>query len=154
METIVDIINHISDLTLTTSGRSALYEESLICFLLNPMFGVGMGYTGNNLPLENFCIYWFHCTPLQVIASMGIVGVMAYGYYYFVRGKIMFSNLRRFNITLSLGIIAFEIQSMMDAGSFLPFPYVLIIVVLTAMLEHNNSQESKVFMQSINIVKE
>ncbi len=154
MDTVSEILNRISDLTFTTTGRSALYEEALICFLTNPMFGVGMGYTGNNLHLADFCIYWFHCTPLQVIASMGIVGVMAYGYYYFVRGKIMFSNLRRFNITLSLGIIAFEIQSMMDAGSFLPFPYVLIIVVLTAMLEHNNSQESKVFMQSINIVKE
>lgn len=154
MDTITDIINHISDITFTTAGRSALYEEALICFLLNPMFGVGMGYTGNNLSLANFCIYWFHCTPLQIIASMGIVGVVAYVYYYFMRGKIMFSNLRRFNITISLGIIAFEIQSMMDAGSFLPFPYILIIVVLTAMLEHNNSQESKVFMQSINIVNE
>ena len=34
MDTVSEILNRISDLTFTTTGRSALYEESLICFLL------------------------------------------------------------------------------------------------------------------------
>ena len=87
----------------------------------------------------------------KVVASMGVIGIVAYAYFYFVRGKIMFNNLKRFNITLSLGIIAFEIQSLMDAGSFIPFPYLLIIIVLTAMIEHNNGFENKTFMKTINI---
>lgn len=151
MDFVLDLIEHISDLTMTSSGRWKLYDEALICFLINPMFGVGMGYMGNNLILADFCIYWFHCTPLQVIASMGIIGVVAYAYYYFMRGKIMFNNLKRFNILLSFGIISFEIQSFLDAGTFLPFPYVFIIIVMTAALEHNNSVDKKTFLQSINI---
>ncbi len=148
---IMEAIAHISELTFTTTGRSNLYEEALVCFIKNPMFGVGMGYVGPNLPLADFCIYWFHNTLLQALASMGIIGVLAYCYYYFVRGKIMFSNFKRFNVSISLGIIAFEIQSLMDAGSFLPMPYVLIVVILTAILEFNNTKESKTFMKSIDV---
>ena len=151
-ELVIDIIRHISDINFTTSGRSNLYEEALVSFLKNPVFGVGIGYRGTNLAgLPEICIYWFHCTLLQVVASMGVIGIVAYAYFYFVRGKIMFNNLKRFNITLSLGIIAFEIQSLMDAGSFIPFPYLLIIIVLTAMIEHNNGFENKTFMKTINI---
>ena len=150
-EFILKAFEHISDLSFTTSGRSNLYEEALVCFIKNPMFGVGMGYVGPNLHLADFCIYWFHNTLLQALASMGIIGVLAYCYYYFVRGRIMFSNFKRFNVSISLCIIAFEIQSLMDAGSFLPVPYVLIVVILTAILEFNNTKESKTFMKSIDV---
>lgn len=142
-------IDRVLNMTLTSSGRNELFDEALICFLANPMFGVGMGYTGNNFNVPDFCIYWYHSTPLQIIASMGVIGIIAYVYFYFVRGKIMFSNLKRFNIALSIGIIAFELQSFVDNLTFTPFPYMLIIIVLTAMLEHNNSVENKTFMQSI-----
>ncbi len=148
---VLKLIDHISNMTLTTSGRTNLYEEALVCFLRNPVFGAGLGYMGNNLYLPDFCIYWFHCTPLQIIGSLGIVGIVAYIYFYWVRGKIMFSNLNRFNITISLSIIAFEIQALLDTGTFTPFPYMLIIIVLTAMLEHNNSKVNKTFMKSINL---
>lgn len=150
----IELLEHVSSLTMTSSGRRDLYSEALLCFLKNPMFGVGIGYVGSNFDMPDFCMYWYHNTILQIIASTGIVGVVAYGYFYIARGKIMFSNLKRFNIILSIAILSLEFQSMFDNTTFVPFPYMLIIIVLTTTLEYSNSTEKKTFMASINMTND
>ena len=124
-----------------SSGRNYLYKEALALFLKYPLFGAGLGYIGNMFDVPPFCIYWFHSTPFQIIGCMGIVGIIAYSIFYIARGVIMFSNLKQFNIVLSIAIIGFEIHSMFDTGTFTPFPYMFIIIFLTAFLEYNNKQE-------------
>lgn len=152
--TLMKLLQKISDMTFTSSGRNTLYEEAMYNFVSNPMFGAGIGYVGNNFNMPDFCIYWYHSTIFQIIGSTGILGIFAYAYFYFVRGKIMFNNLKRFNIILSASIISFEIHSLVDTGTFTPFPYMFIIIALTAVLEYNNSRENMTFLKTINLKNE
>lgn len=148
---VANIIQKIINMDFTTSGRDVLYQEAIENFVQNPVFGAGLGYIGSSFNMPDFCIYWYHSTIFQVIGSMGIVGIFAYAYFYFSRGLIMFKSLKRFNIIISLGLIAFEIHSLFDTGTFTPFPFMLIVIALTAVLEYNNTTEKMSFMKSVQI---
>ena len=84
-----------------TSGRDVLYKEAIELFKAHPLFGVGRGYLGPNYKLNSVGVYWFHSTVLQVAATMGIVGLAAYAYYYYVRFAILFKNFKYSFKTLS-----------------------------------------------------
>ena len=87
------------------SGRIKLFKEAWELFKAHPIFGVGKGYVGTGTPTNEIGIYWFHSTFFQVIASMGIVGLMAYVYYYWARLKILFSNIKNsFNFVCICGL--------------------------------------------------
>lgn len=151
---IVSIIDKLTSASFSTSGRTDLYTEAIANFIKNPMFGNGLGYVGSNWDVPGFCIYWYHSNIFQIIGSMGIVGIIAYTYYYFARAKVMFSNLKRFNMALSFGIITFEIHCILNPETFIPFPFMMIVIVLTAILEYNNAKESTTFMKSVNVTND
>ena len=125
-----------------SSGRDSLFKEAYKLFIQNPIFGSGVGYVGNIFTVPDFCMYWFHSTLFQVIGNMGLVGIIAYSIFYITRGITMFSSLKPFNILISLAILGFEAHSMVDVGTFNPFPFMFIIIILTAFLEYSNSIDS------------
>ena len=60
---------------------------------------------------------------MEILASMGIVGVLAYLYYYAMRLKAVFvkSNIKnRFPLFVFISWIAFEGQSLVDVGLLEP----------------------------------
>lgn len=150
-EEFVEVLNFASNsMHSGTSGRDSLYKESIQLFVAHPIFGVGLGYIGNFFKIPPHGIYWFHSTLFQIMANMGLVGLIAYAIYYIQRGVIMFSNPKQFNMVLAISIIAFEINSMMEVGTFTPFPYMFILIFMTAFIEHNNNRESN-YLSPINV---
>lgn len=133
-----------------STNRDNIYREGIQLFFQHPIFGVGIGYVGNIYDMPTFGMYWFHNTLLQEMASLGVVGVIAYSIYYIQRGVIMFANTTPFNMLISFSILAFELNSLLEAGSFTPFPFIFIIIFITAFMEFNNKKTSN-YLSPINI---
>ncbi len=125
-----------------SSGRTDLYKEAWSLFKAHPFLGVGIGYVGIYegilFDLDAIGFYWFHSTLFQVIASAGIVGIIAYLYYYCARLYVLFKNIKNsFNLFILAIWIGFEGYSMIDTGTFVPYPNMMLIIVMTLILELN-----------------
>ena len=119
------------------SGRDDLYAEAWDLFKLHPFQGNGLGFEGT---YGNFGdaikMYWFHSTLFQVLACMGIIGILAYGYSYVIKGIVLCKNWRNaFNLFVVVVFIGFEGYSMMDTGTFIPGGYPLIVLILMCLVE-------------------
>lgn len=125
--------------------RLQLIPRGIEDFLANPLFGRGIGYMGNNDVHNNaeFTLCWYHCSPIQVIGSFGIAGILAYGFLIFQRIKTLFKNPTFFNITIFLSYIALEMMSFVNPGIFVPFPYLFLVTIYFVIMERCNSNDDK-----------
>ena len=131
---------------LTSSSRMELYKESLRGFARHPVFGLGGGYDGTNYEnhVEGVTFYWFHSTLFQVIGGYGLLGIFAFGFSYF-RKAIILKEVKHdiFFLFILLSFVGFELYSMIDTGTFVPIPNMMIIMVTYAVLEHDKRLKIK-----------
>ncbi len=138
MDKINAMIVSLMERGMGTSGRTDLYQEAWDCFKAFPFFGAGLGYSGPNFEINVMSTYWFHSTFFQVIGCMGIVGFAAYVYYYVIRAKLLFKDIKNtFNLFIMAIWIGFEGYSMIDTGTFVPYPNMMFIIISTLLLELN-----------------
>jgi len=130
---------------LKSNSRVLLYKDAWKQFINHPLFGVGTGYDGPDYEnhVEGIVFYWFHSTFFQVIGSMGIIGIVAYGISYFKRAKIVFNNILRDNFVVFsfLSLLGFELYSLVDTGTFVPLPTMMIVFILLAILEKYHKEQ-------------
>lgn len=120
------------------SDRDLLWIEAWDLFKAHPFQGVGFGYMGSmqSIVHEAIGIYYFHSTLFQILACMGILGVFAYGYSYAMKGILIFKNPRNtFNLFLIVVLIGFEGYSMIDTGTMIPFPYMMLMTIIMCVVE-------------------
>ena len=132
----------VSSKLIINSGeaREKLYGLAWENFKRLPIFGTGLGYMGD-LSFYNpkaWCMYWYHSTVFQILGSLGITGVICYGYQYIVRGKEMLKNLNFFGIFTALSFIGYELYQVVNVGNFVPVPYVIILLFIFVVLERYN----------------
>lgn len=143
MNRINSILTSLGNRGFGPSLRNELYEEAWALFKAHPLFGVGKGYMGDITPPSEIGIYWFHSTFFQVIASMGIMGIVAYAYFYAVRIKILFKNIKNsFNLFCLAVFIGFEGYSLINTGTFVAFPYMCLVIAMTLLLERTQEDFS------------
>ena len=122
-----------------------LYKDALREFANHPIFGVGCGYDGPDYEnhVEEIVFYWFHSTFFQVVGSMGLVGIVAYGANYIMRAKILFRDIAKdtFVLFTALSLAGFELYSLIDTGTFVPLPTMMIVFVLFAILEKHHKEQ-------------
>lgn len=144
IESIVNRV-HVGDDVDITSGRFDLYKEAWQVFKENPFLGGGMGYDGHCSGMrnpDNINQYWFHSTLFQIIGCMGIVGIAAYLYYYIVRFGIVIKGMikqHKFAFFVFVAWLGFEGYSMIDTGTMIPFPNMMLVAVMTYILELTSS---------------
>lgn len=129
------------------SIRLQLIPRGIEDFKANPIFGRGIGYMGNRdiHKSADFALCWYHCSPIQVIGSFGVVGVAAYGYLIYLRIKTLLKNMTFFNIIMFISYIGLGMMSLVNPGIFAPFPYLFLITLYFVMIERcNNSEDKKV----------
>ena len=118
-------------------------------FLANPVFGKGLGYSGN-VDLYNpvkGAANWYHMMPFQIIGSLGLVGALAYGYQFFGRIRLIFQKPSPSALTLGLSYAGILLMSMVNPGEFCPIPYELLAVLLFIFLElPNQNQPTNAFL--------
>ncbi len=139
---VTDVVQSVIDRGMDSAGRELLYKEAIALFKQYTLLGVGLGYSGDNFNINVMSFYWFHSTLFQVIANMGIVGLVVYVFYYFIRLKQVFINIKH---TFNLFILAmwggFEGYSLIDVGTFSPYPNMMLIIISCLMLELPSSRK-------------
>ena len=108
-------------------------------FLSHPIFGIGIA---NMKDVGIFKAYvpgslmFYHNAVIQVISSMGLVGVAAYGWMLFSRLKMLWIGRKRKRIAvLALSYIGIGLMSMTNPGIFCPFPEAGLLTLMFAIAE-------------------
>jgi len=110
-------------------------------FLTNPMFGVGIGYTGNvdiYSPVKG-AMNWYHMWLAQIIGGLGITGILAYGYQLVERLVIFFKNRTLLTFTLFMSYGGLFLMSQVNPGEFCPAPYAMLAVTYFALMEKDRT---------------
>jgi hypothetical protein len=121
----------------STEVRAAHYARGINDFLTHPIFGTGLGYMGNRdvHASVDFALCWYHCAPIQVCASFGIVGIITYSYQFIKRNMLIWRKATLFNMTIFLSYISLEMMSLVNPGIFCPIPYLLYVTLFMVLVE-------------------
>ena len=126
------LFRRLAESGLNSNGRIDLYNEGIDVFLRNPIFGAGFDYES---PLYQEMIphstgpSYFHSTFLQIFASLGIVGFLAYLYFYYWRYRIALTNLDGLKFAFLVGMLVFECYGFIDNVFFQPQGYFILLVI-------------------------
>lgn len=107
-------------------------------FLSNPFNGVGIGNFKNIGIFPGIIpgsIVFYHNFVLQIMASMGFVGIAAYSYVFYKR-FLMIWNMRMTNVLVfGISYAGVLMMSLTNPGIFCPFPEAAILVIMFAVIE-------------------
>lgn len=123
--------------------RVSLFSRAFKDFNSNPIFGTGLAYMGNMdvHHAAQFALCWYHCEPLQIIGSLGIVGIIAYIYQLCTRLYIFIKKRTVFNITILVSYLGIEMMSLVNPGVFCPLPYLFLVTMFIVIVEKVNAIE-------------
>ncbi len=139
--------------------RLGLFARAFYDFKSNPIFGTGLTYFGNRDVFHNakFALCWYHCEPLQIIASFGLVGVVAYVYQALTRLYIMLKRTTVFNVAVLVSYIGVEMMSLVNPGVFCPVPYLFLVTMFVVIVEKCNekgeNETIEIFRKKLGKVK-
>ncbi len=122
-------------------GKKGTNEGSRVIknFLDNPMFGQGLGSTANldiYTPKKG-ALCWYHMMTPQIIGSLGIMGILGYGYQ--IVSRIWLSVKRIMNpfaIALTISYLGVFMMSQVNPGELCPLPYELLVVIMYIFIEN------------------
>ncbi len=117
--------------------RAKHYARGISDFLKHPIFGTGLGYMGNRdvHASKKFALCWYHCAPIQVCASFGIIGIITFAYQFIKRIILIWRRATLFNMTIFLSYISLEMMSLVNPGVFCPMPYLLYVTLFMVIVE-------------------
>lgn len=120
-------------------ARVNLYRLAWQNFREHPIFGTGLAYDGGMYYRpEAWCIYWYHSTIFQIVGSLGIVGLIAYGYQEIVRFFTLINVKSAFNLFVLLSFAGFAGYSMVNVGYFVPLPFVAMMIHIFIVVDRYN----------------
>ena len=115
-------------------------------FLSNPIFGIGIG---NIKDIEVFkaivpgCIVFYHNIIIQVISSMGILGIVAYSWHFIARAGLIWKNRRSECFAIyGFSYLGILLMSLTNPGIFCPFPEAGLLVLIFALLENESENNN------------
>ncbi len=120
-----------------TEVRAIHYARGINDFLSQPIFGTGLGYMGNRdvHASKEFALCWYHCEPIQIAASFGVVGIVAFVYQFIRRNILIWKKATLFNMTIFLSYISLEMMSLVNPGILCPLPYLFLITLFMVVVE-------------------
>ncbi len=106
-------------------------------FKEHPIVGQGLGYDGTQGIYEprKGALYFYHCAPAQIIASLGSVGILAYLTQCVMQARVLLRNRSRTAATVAISILALWGMSMVNPGIFSPVPYAMMIPLHLIVVE-------------------
>lgn len=129
-----------------TETRVRHYARGVQDFCNYPVFGTGLGNLKNRdiFKSKPGSLCWYHCAPIQVIGSFGIVGVLAFTYQFIKRNILIWKKATLFNMTIFLSYVSLELMSLVNPGIFCPMPYLLLVIIYLIVVEKSNDTEPQV----------
>ena len=123
-------------------ARIKLIARAFEDFMSNPVFGRGLGYTGNYDVFKGrpATICWYHMLIPQVVGSMGLVGIFCYSKQIGDRFKMILTKPDAYTWTLGLSYIGLLLMTQVNPGEFCPMPYAFVTMTTFVMLEKYNER--------------
>ncbi len=117
--------------------RTLLILRGIEDFRNAPFFGKGIGYTGNYdlYTPKPFEMSWYHNAPVQVMASMGILGIAAYVYQLVTRVTVLFRKIDRTMPIFTLCFIGVCLVSLIEPAEFSPIPFGMLTLFMFLLLD-------------------
>ncbi len=108
-------------------------------FLSHPLLGIGIGSTRDLEIFKAFvpgCMVFYHNALIQIISSMGLLGVGAYAWMLVSRLRLLW-RARRSAAAVSAGLsyLGLLMMSMTNPGIFCPFPELALLTLMFSILE-------------------
>ncbi len=119
---------------VSSNGRLIHYKDGWDLFINYPIFGAGWDYGIGDRHVD-FSPYLFHSTAVQIIACSGIVGVVAYLYFYYSRYTTFLMRRTKETLTLLFGMLIFEAYGMVDPVFFIPPIYFIMLLTMSFAAE-------------------
>ena len=152
--TINRLVTAISDFLMgeSTEIRAIHCARGINDFLNHPIFGTGLGYMGNRdvHASKEFSLCWYHCEPIQIAASLGILGIIAYIIQFIRRNALIWRKVTLFNITVFISYAGIEMMSLVNPGIFCPLPYLMLITLMLVIVEKCDTGE---YQEKISVFK-
>ncbi len=130
----IDVIENrlLADDVITGDARYKMMLESIEKFKKNPL--VGFGILDQDIAYGSYkkkgSMAWYHMMIPQVVGSMGLVGVAAYGWQFIGRVKLIFRNHSFWSLCLGISYLGILMMSQVNPGEFCPLPFELLTVLL------------------------
>lgn len=123
----------------SSNGREALFEQGVAEFLGAPVFGKGFfGIVTETANFVDFFPQMMHNTPLQLLASMGVVGLAAYVYYRYKTVKLALTRPSLEKTMLAMSVLVLALQSLLDNFIFYVQPMFFYSVALAVCARLTN----------------
>jgi len=128
------IVNMLADrLSLGFSGNGRLefeYPAAWEAFKTYPIFGGGWDYMMGTIIKDGYTPLWFHSSVLQVMAMMGLFGLIIFGIWCFHRYR-NFYLLRQDKrvVFLALSTVLFGAYGLIDTGFFSPTFFIMMLAL-------------------------
>lgn len=137
---VIGQVDENGSLVVNDSGRFNIYKNGWKSFLRNPIFGQSFYpvefdiYSFANLAQFNsfFPPRW-HNTVIQLLASCGIVGMLAYGYHRFDTIRLYIKKRSLTNTYVAFCIITLLLMSLLDCHFFNVGPVLFYSIALAVM---------------------
>ncbi len=122
-------------------ARHGFYRQGVLDFLARPVFGYGIANMKNADIYKgiNGSIIFYHNAILQVMGSLGLVGCAAYLWQLCTRVRLLWEKRRKDAFVMSISYVGILLMSMTNPGLFCPMPTAVLLVVMFAVVEHENS---------------
>lgn len=120
---------------LDSSGRvDGLYPVAIEVFKKWPIFGSGWDYMLGDMAHNNYTPFWYHSTALQILATMGITGVIGFAFFYFFRYRTFVASIKKPSAVMLLGAtVLFDAYGMIDTNFFGPTFFIMLLVMTLAV---------------------
>ena len=135
--------------------RVTMMHRSIDDFWNAPLFGQGLGYTGNEdsyKPLA-FEMHWYHNFLCQIVGSLGIFGIICYCYQFYYRLCLILERPSSYGWLVFMMYIGVLMNSLVDPGIFMPFPTVFILNMAFMLLHLEHQGDERVALHPIKRLK-
>ena len=121
----------------SSSVRVKMLFQAIDNFRKNPVVGTGIldDSIAYGETKKQGTMAWYHMMIPQIVGSMGLVGVLAYGYQIFGRVKLVFKKACAWSFVLGISYLGILGMSQVNPGEFCPVPYGVLTVLLFVFQE-------------------
>lgn len=135
---ILKILSPMLDKGFDSSSRiEYLYPEALSVFRRWPFFGAGWDYRLGDIVNgghNSYTPYWYHSTFFQILANMGVVGIIYFAIFYYWRYRTAIINIKDpKTLCMITGILMFDAYGMIDVNFFGPTFFIMLTCVSFAI---------------------
>lgn len=136
------------NLGMSDNGRIAIWEYAMNDFMNNKIFGAGF-YGEDGVELFG-SLKKFHSTPLQILASCGIVGLVGFLIHYILRYKEMFTNISTYKVFALFALATYELYGLIDIN-LLRYYESMMLLFLFVMAEKETHQTAEYLFKRTKI---